>query len=326
MSTQSVFHTASLLALTLGAGHLAGCGEDAGSVRGNAQVGSFGQASRVQSLTTVAGTYATTCLDPAVVGAKRVAGVNDTWSAAVSNTVGTQPLVVLKDPSCTLTFSKLTVLDSKGTAQLATTMTPIPLKTTFAMSAAIFNYTDSNAAIGATSFYANANVVGFPAAWVTTWDANFAINVFYSDNPDSLSTVNLSGTYATVTSNKVTATNVPAPNDVLGIMGVTFMHDAANLVTSVSNTPPTLTPMNVPGQNYVTTSMACPALNLAAVSTAYNGGTKKPVANAVLASSDFGLVANVTTVPAQGCLIVANCDPVATGVCSYQLSNVTFTP
>lgn len=319
------FYTASLLALSIGAAHLAGCG-DSGLVQGNAQIGSFGQASRVQSVASVDGTYSTTCLDPLVVGAKRVAGVNDTWTAAVSNMLGTQPLVVLKDPSCTLSFSKLHVLDSKGAAQTATTVTPIPLATTFANKAAVFTYTDSNGAIGTTSFYANANVVGFPVAWVTTWDANFAINVFYSDNPDSLGTINLKGSYATVTSNKVTASNVPAPNDVLDFTGVTYMNDGLGLVTSVSNTAPTLTAGNVPGQKYVITSTACPQLNLAAIATAYNGGTQHAVATATLASSDFGLIANVTTVPAQACLIIANCDAMATGVCSYQLSSVSLNP
>lgn len=299
---------AAILAFALGAGHLAGCGSPA-RVEGNVLVENRSQALQIGSVLKVSGVYEDgKCLDP-VTGALRT-GV--AWSAAISATPGSAPAVVLNDTGCVLDLTSLDIQDSAGVTKQATAGTTIALKSAFG-APVMFSYTDTNQ--GPLSFYVNARIS--PA----DFSANFDISVVYSDSPGPLSSISLNGQYATIGSNSIVDTRVPAPSDTLSFSGVTYAKNGQKKVTNVTGNP-TLTLGNPTGQSYVIVSGTCPT-TLSAVNTAYAGGTQVAIATAPT-SSDFGLSTNLDlSTPVNRCMIIANCNT-ASGVCSYQLYGVTF--
>ena len=310
MMTKSIFQASSLLALAIGAGQLLGC-DSSGSVKGNVQVASVGQALSVAPVSTVLGLYESgKCLDPAT-GLPRM---NVTWSAAVANAAGTSPVAVLNDAGCVLDITGLRVTDSAGVAQTATAASDLVLGANYG-APVLFTFTDSGTG-NPTSLYANAKIA--PA----DFSANFAISVVYSDTPDPLKTLTATGQYATVVPNTVTATNQPAPADVLGIGGISYTRDAAGSIVSVTGNP-TLATGNPAGQSYVITAGGCPS-SLAAVDAAYRAGTQVAVSTPPT-SAAFGLaVGQSLATPIQRCMIIGNCDVATSMVCSYELYQVTF--
>lgn len=310
MYPKSAFHTSSVLALAIGAGQLLNCG-NSGLVQGNAQVASIGQALSVAPVSTVLGLYENgKCLDPAT-GTPRM-GV--TWSAAVSNMVGANPVAVLNDTGCVLDITGLKVTDSVGATQTATAASNIVLSANYGPPI-LFTFTDSGTAKQIT-FYANAKITP------TNFSANFAISVVYSDSADPLNTLTATGQYATVVPSSVTATNQPAPADVLGIGGIMYTRDAQNKLVTVTGNP-TLATGNPAGQSYVITPGACMSA-LASITAAYKAGPQVPVGMPPT-SADFGLVVGQSiATPIQRCMIIGNCDVMTSMICSYELYQVTF--
>lgn len=310
MITKSIFQVSSLVALAIGAGQLVGCGSS-GAVTGSVQVAGISQALSVAPVSAVLGLYeAGKCLDPAT-GLPRM-GV--TWSAPVANQASTSPVVVLNDAGCVLDITALSVTDSAGATQTASAAANIALGGNYG-APVLFTFTDSGTG-NPTSFYANARIA--PA----NFSANFAISVVYSDTPDPLRSLTATGQYATVVPSTVTATNQPAPADVLGIGGISYTRDAASSIVTVTGNP-TLLAGNPAGQSYVITNGSCPSA-LATIDAAYKAGPQVAISTPPT-SADFGLAPGQSVAsPIKKCMIIGNCDVATSMVCSYELYQVTF--
>lgn len=309
MTSKLTFCTASVFAFALFATGFAGCGGN-DLVKGSALPDKRTQSLSIGTVMSVNGSYEDNkCLDPAASGALRSGAV---WSANISNSTGSDPLVVLNDSGCKLDLASVVVQDSLGASQTALAASSFQLSASYG-APVLFSYTDSGTS-KVMQFYGNAKLT--PA----DFSSNFVLLFVYSDTLDGASMISLTGQYATVSTSAAQDSQVAAPNDVLSLAAVTYTKDAQNIVQSIAGSL-SFTLGGVPGDKYVIVDGACPA-TLAAADTAYQGGTQVSV-NTAPSIADFGLSVSVDlTTPLEKCMIVGKCD--TSSVCSFQMSDVIF--
>ena len=219
--------------------------------------------------------------------------------------------VVKNNADCTLSVTEVHA-GTLAAPSMYSMAAPMTMDSSFATNGASFMLEGQGDAV----FYAN-----FRIQPDLTFNTNFSLEMVYSDDSTEV-TAQKSAAYA-VQSSTASSSNVPPPDYLISLSGLTLQVDAGDVVQSATGSA-SLTEGSVLGEKYVIDQDTLGATpTFADVDALFTGGTQGTLTpgSPSIPAADFALGGVDLTTAKKRNVIIAN---IENGTRSYQIFRVTF--